>query len=153
MELLIEFTVLCVIIFSQLCNRQLRLFEDSFNGECKLVLGGLLASRIDTEKRPNELEKLNELLFAQVLSSSRQPQCAYTELQPRTPFSRQTGVTLGTFPHSQADTTSCKLPSPAASTCKSPLPGFLFTFSAVIFPRIHNLGRKVQSLNPFCRPI
>lgn len=35
-----------------------RLFEDSFNGEYELVLGGPLASRIETEKRPNELEKI-----------------------------------------------------------------------------------------------
>lgn len=36
----------------------MHLCEDSFNGEYELVLGGPLASRIETEKRPNELEKI-----------------------------------------------------------------------------------------------
>lgn len=48
-----------------------RFFEDSFNGEYELGLWGPLASRTETEKRPNELEKLNELLFAQAFFFQR----------------------------------------------------------------------------------
>lgn len=53
-----------------------RLFEDSFNGEYGLVLGGPLASRIGKEKDLMSWKKLNELLFAQVFSSGEQSQCA-----------------------------------------------------------------------------
>lgn len=35
-----------------------RLFEDSFNVEWELVLGGPLASRTEKERGPNELEKI-----------------------------------------------------------------------------------------------
>lgn len=74
-------------------------------------------------------KKLNELLFARVLSSSEQP-----PTWPRNNFSQEHYFKANwSHPWNVASfrnsTTHCKLPSPAGSSTKSPVPLFLFTSS------------------------
>lgn len=108
-------------------------------------------------------KKLNELLFARVLSSSEQP-----PTWPRNNFSQEHYFKANwSHPWNVASfrnsTTHCKLPSPAGSSTKSPVPLFLFTSSLLfsfanflhlfffLFPETQE--RKVKLLNPFCRTI
>lgn len=72
------------------------LFEDSFNGEYELVLGGLLASRIEIEIGPNELEKIEWTFICTSLFFQRAaPMCLHRTSAKNT-ISRQTRITLGT---------------------------------------------------------
>lgn len=127
--------------------------------------GGPPASRTETEKKGGLMrrKKLNEVLFAQVLSSSEQP-----PTWPRNNFSQEHYFKANwSHPWNVASfrnsTTHCKLPSPAGSSTKSPVPLFLFTSSLLfsfanflhlfffLFPETQE--RKVKLLNPFCRTI
>lgn len=127
--------------------------------------GGPPASPTETGKKRGLMrrKKLNELLFAQVLSSSEQP-----PMWPRNNFSQEHYFKANwSHPWNVASfrnsTTHCKLPSPAGSSTKSPVPLFLFTSSLLfsfanflhlfffLFPETQE--RKVKLLNPFCRTI
>lgn len=77
-----------------------RLFEDSFNVECELVLGGPLASRTETEKGPNEVEKIQWTFICTSLFFQRAAPTCLKRIAAKNTISRRTRITLGTQPHS-----------------------------------------------------